>query len=147
MKKTGEEKNNLTFADFVHKRRVSLGYTLREFCRKTGYDVAYISRIENGLMTPPDDINKLKALALALELKPESEEWVEFFDSAYIERGKIPKDIIESKLNVINFLPAFYRTIRSKKLTQEDLDRLTKLLKQKDNEEKHTNGNKRKSSQ
>jgi transcriptional regulator with XRE-family HTH domain len=74
------------FGDFVSQRRTNLGLSLREFCRKYGYEPSYISRLENSILNAPSDKERLSALALALELKKESQEWVEFFALAASSR-------------------------------------------------------------
>lgn len=119
--------DKIKFGDFCYKRRIELGYTLREFCKTKGYDPAYISRIENNLLPAPDDYKKLSALALALELEEANPDWVKFFDLAAAAKGKIPEDIKDSP-ELIKLLPAFYRTIRSKKLTKQEIEQLLKIL-------------------
>jgi len=118
----------MTFGDYVRAKRIDLGLTLRGFSENKGYDVAYVSRIENGYIAPPEDQSKLKALAVALELKEESEEWVRFFDLAAAEKGVLPEDI-KAKASNINFLPAFYRTLRKKEIDNTDIEKLVKILR------------------
>ncbi|MCL5795341.1 MAG: helix-turn-helix transcriptional regulator, partial [Patescibacteria group bacterium] len=108
----------MNFPKFIYEKRVKLGYTLRKFCEAKGYDPAYISRLENGLIMPPDEADKLKALAIALELKKQTSEWVNFFDLAAISKNKLPEDITKDNPNLVSFLPAFYRTLRNKKMTK-----------------------------
>lgn len=119
---------SMIFSDFFNERRLKLGLTLRRFCRNKGYDTAYISRMENGLLAPPDDHEKLKALAIALEIEEGSSDWVTFFDLAAASKGQIPNDLKNDK-KVMVALPAFYRTIRNKKIEEKDIDKLIKLLK------------------
>jgi transcriptional regulator with XRE-family HTH domain len=118
------------FGEFFRQKRLELRLTLRQFCRKKGYDAGYISRMESGLLLPPKDIEKLKALATALEIKEQTPDWVLFFDLAATEKGEIPKDIKDfSKFQ--GMLPAFYRTLRKKKVTEKDIKNLLKLFRQK----------------
>lgn len=119
----------MNFADFFHKRRISLGYTLRNFCRKNDYDVAYISRLENGLVSPPAEKEKLAKLASALKLRKNSLDWANFVDLAATARGEIPDDLRRHKPELIQFLPAFYRTLRKEKINDKEIDKLMKLLK------------------
>jgi len=120
--------DNLTFSEFFNSKRLSMGLTLRRFCANKGYDVAYISRLENGLMAPPEDPEKLKALAFALELEESSIDWVTFFDLAATVKGKLPEDL-KRDTRIMTVLPAFYRTIRKKDIAKTDIDKLIKLLK------------------
>ena len=119
------------FGEFIRQKRLKLKLTLRQFCRKKGYDTAYISRLENGLLPPPKDSEKLEALAIALEIKKNTQDWVHFFDLAATEKGEFPKDIQENFSELKGTLPAFYRTLRKKKITEKDIKELLKLLQQK----------------
>lgn len=120
----------MTFATFAQEKRRALGLSLRSFCQRKGYDPANISRIENGLLPPPQDREKLKAYAIALELEEGTEEWVTFFDLAASAVGKIPEDIIEDFPQVKSLLPAFYRSVRNrdKTATKEEMLELLKTL-------------------
>jgi transcriptional regulator with XRE-family HTH domain len=119
----------MNFADFFHNRRISLGHTLRNFCRKNDYDVAYVSRLENGLISPPAEKEKIAKLASALKLRKKSSDWIKFMDLASASRGEIPDDLRKHKPELVQFLPAFYRTLRKKKVNDKEIDKLMKLLK------------------
>lgn len=119
----------MKFSEYFYNKRVSMGYTLRRFCEAKGYDPAYISRIENGIISPPEDKEKLKALAMSLELEEGSVEWVKFFDLASISRGKIPEDLSKNPRIAEEFLPAFYRGLRKDKLSKSDIAELLQSLK------------------
>lgn len=120
--------SNMEFAEYLKQLRNELGLTLREFGTSKGYDAAYISRLENGILKAPSEPEKLKALAKAYELEPETTQWVEFHDLAAVNRSEIPEDLKDNP-QVINFLPAFYRTIRNDKLNNEEVDKLLELIK------------------
>lgn len=124
-----KKEENLKFGDFVLKRRIKLGYTLRRFCKMKGQDTANISRIENNILPPPKNQEKLEALAKAYEIKKSTSDWVEFFDLAAASQLTIPKNVIEDNPNLINFLPAFYRAARKKDIKKEDIVKLMKLIK------------------
>ena len=117
------------FGEFFRTKRIELKLTLRSFAKNKGYDAAYISRLENSFLTPPEDVEKLKALALALEIKEETPDWVTFFDLAAVSRKSIPSNLLEDNPNVINFLPAFFRTARKKEINKEDVKNLLSLLR------------------
>ncbi len=53
--------------------------------------------------------------------------WTLFFDLAYATRGTLPPDI-KRKREVLSILPAFYRTVRGKKLDKKKLNELIKLI-------------------
>lgn len=118
----------MNFGDFFITKRKSQKLTLRKFCESKGYDPGYISRLENSIIAAPKDSEKLKALATALGIKPDTQDWVNFFDLASTSQGAIPKDIVKEMPDLINHLPAFCRKIGNKKITDQDIDTIIKLL-------------------
>jgi len=116
-----------TFGEFFRQKRIEANFTLRSFCNRFGFDPAYISRVERGLLTPPEDKIKIQGLAKALGLKEGSPDWVSFFDLAYIAKGKIPKDILE-KPKSFQYLPLLFRTARGERLSKKKLRELVYLL-------------------
>lgn len=116
-----------TFGEFFRQKRIDAKFTLRSFCERFGLDPAYISRIETDILTPPQDKDKLVALAKALGIKESSIDWVNFFDLAYIAKGKLPEDILADKKSV-KYLPLFFRTARGKRLTKKKLQELVNLI-------------------
>lgn len=124
-----KKQENLKFGDFALKKRITKGYTLRKFCTIKGQDTAYISRIENNILPPPKNQEKLEALAKAYEIKKNTSDWVEFFDLAAASQLTIPQNVVDSNPNLVNFLPAFYRTARKKDVKSEDIVQLMRLIK------------------
>ena len=116
------------FGEFIKRRRVSQGITLREFCRKLNIDASNWSKVERGLLSPPQDEEKLREIAQVLAIPLNSDAWKELRDSASIYAGLIPKDILSDR-EIVNALPMFFRTIRSDKPTPEELDALIKILR------------------
>lgn len=117
----------MQFTEFFRQRRMELGYTARKFAAEKGYDVGYISRLENGIVAPPSEHEKVAALARALEIEEGSKMWGEFFDAVAIARNEIPEDLRDDKV-AISMLPAFYRGLRNKSLDEEEVKELLKLL-------------------
>src|SRR3954451_18193877 len=70
------------FGAFFRELREGLGLSLREFCRRTGFDQANVSRLERGLLPPPKSERVLTAYAKGLQLKPTSPEWERFMTLA-----------------------------------------------------------------
>lgn len=116
-----------TFGEFFRRKRISAEFTLRSFCERFGLDPAYISRIETDILTPPQDKDKLIALAKALGIKENSTEWVDFFDLAYIAKGKLPADILADKKSM-KYLPLLFRTARGQRLSKRKLQELVNLI-------------------
>jgi len=116
-----------TFGEFFRQKRIHDGFTLRSFCNRFGFDPAYISRIETDILTPPQDKDKLSALAKALGIIQDSTDWVDFFDRAYLAKGRVPDDLLANKKSQ-RFLPLLFRTARGQRLSKKKLQELVKLI-------------------
>ena len=118
----------MKFCEFFKQRRMEQG-TVRQFAKAHGLDAAYVSRLENGITLPPKDVNKLERLGVALGLETGSEAWQEFMDLAAVAKNELPADLRDDE-RVASVLPAFYRTLRSEKLDEEELQKLLDLIRQ-----------------
>lgn len=116
------------FGEFFKAKRQALEQTLREFCLKHKLDPGNLSRLERGLLPPPEDRDVLERYAKCLNLKPGSDDWYTFFDLAAAAKGRIPQEILEDK-DVVAKLPLVFRTLRGKRLTDKALDDLVKKIK------------------
>lgn len=111
------------FGSLLKRHRLDRGQTLREFCLEHGIDPGNYSRLERGLFPPPQSHELTEKYARALGLEPGSDDWLEFFDLAAVERGQIPDDLLSDK-EVVAKLPVLFRTMRAKQVTSENLDDL-----------------------
>jgi len=118
---------NKKFGETLKKLRIEKGLTLRYACRMANYDPSNWSKIEREKMSPPRDEKTLRNWARVLGIS-KAKEIQEFIDGASLSQGIIPQDIL-SQDNVVDFLPAFFRTLRNKKPTKKEIDRLIKLVK------------------
>jgi len=116
------------FGEFIKERRISLGITLRGFCRRIGIDASNWSKTERGLLLPPRDDETLRKIAQVLGIKEGSEAWIELKDKAHIGAGRIPRDLL-SDARIVQALPIFFRTVRAKKPTSKQLDQLIHILR------------------
>lgn len=116
------------FGEFIKEKRLSKGLGLREFCKMIEVDASNWSKVERGVLAPPQAEEKLKKIATALDIEFESALWREMKDKASIAAGIIPQDIL-SDTKVLHSLPMFFRTLRSEKPTPEELDRLIQMMK------------------
>ncbi len=107
--------------------RIKKELSLREICQSVNYDASNWSKIERGLLSPPSDENVLKKWAKALGLS-DSDKIQKFIDEAITAQGIIPQDIMTQK-DIIARLPAFFRTLRNRKPTKEEIDKLIELVK------------------
>ena len=117
----------MNFSQFFKQKRMGIG-TVREFAKKNGLDAAYVSRLENGITMPPKDSGKLEKLALALGISKDSFEWQEFMDLAAVAKNELPADI-QGDEKVASVLPAFYRTLRNEKISEDEAQELMYLIK------------------
>ena len=114
------------FGKSLKQLRVLKQMSLRDVCKLTNYDSSNWSKIERGVLAPPANKEVLTkwAKTLGLESKQEIEN---FIDDANIAQGIIPQDILSGKM--VDHLPAFFRTMRNKKPTKEEIDSLVELLR------------------
>jgi len=122
------EKSVARFGEFFKAKRKELGLTLRQFAKENNLDPGNLSKMERGILQPPQSTGKLEEYALLLKMKPGDDDWYTFFDLAAAESGRIPADIL-SNSDVLERLPLFFRTMRGNKLTKEQLEKLVELIK------------------
>lgn len=120
-------KNLQKFGKTLKNLRIVRNLSLRDVYKLTNYDPSNWSKIERGKMSPPSEEVVLRKWAEILGLKTKKE-IQEFIDEAIIAQGIIPEDIL-SQPNAVEYLPAFFRTLRSKKPTKEEIDRLIELIR------------------
>lgn len=118
----------MRFGDFLKQRRAQLRIPLREFCRQNGFDPAYISKLERGIVLPPKSTKALERLAVALNIGLEKPEWQELFDLATIERGMIPPDLLRNR-ELCEKLPMVFRTLRGDMVSEEKLEEVIKIIR------------------
>jgi transcriptional regulator with XRE-family HTH domain len=116
------------FGEFFKKKRIAKGFTLREFCRQFGFDPGNISKLERGMLPPPDSKEKLEEYARALGLKTGSGDWYEFFDLAAASKGMIPGELMDDE-ELVKSLPLIFRTFRNKRVSKKAVDELIDKLK------------------
>ena len=109
------------FGEFLKKRRLELGLSLRAFCLKYNEDPGNWSKMERAILPPPIDYSRLFQISKYLELDEKSKQ--EFFDLANAERGRIPEDIMSEEKLVSN-LHVIFRTLRGEPPTEEELMKL-----------------------
>ena len=115
------------FGEFFKKKRIEQGQTLREFCRINNFDPGNISKIERGLLSPPQSYEKRLEYAKALGIEEGTDDWLEFCDLAVMGAGKIPPDIVSNN-ELMNALPILFRSVRRKELDEDDLKNLVNSI-------------------
>lgn len=116
------------FGELFKKRRLALGLTLREFCRKHGLDPGNISKLERGLLAPPAGGGKLAEYAKCLKLPKGSAEREEFIQLGTVCAGRIPDEVLGDE-ELVKRLPLVFRTLRGGKLSDEQLSDLAEKVR------------------
>jgi len=114
-----------SFGEFIKDRRIQKKITLREFCRTTKIDPSNWSKIERGVLPPPKSRMLLQEISHALKIEDQSEDFYALMDLAAI--SFIPKELCANE-SVIEKLPVFFRTLRSKKPSRKELEELIRLI-------------------
>lgn len=117
----------LSFGEFVKNKRTQNRITLREFCRRISVDPSNWSKIERGVLQPPKSKTVLNEIAKVLNINEKTEDYYTLFDLATI--SFLPKELVENE-SVVEKLPIFFRTLRGKKPSREELERLVELLQE-----------------
>jgi transcriptional regulator with XRE-family HTH domain len=112
--------DTMKFGDHAKNLRIDAGLTLRSFCRDAAIDPSNWSKIERGVLPPPDDQDFLGRVAAALALN--ADQRLELADLAAVARGQIPADLKDEEL--LGKMPAFFRAIRGQEYTEEDFEKL-----------------------
>ncbi len=120
----------MNFGEFVRQKRIDTELSLREFCQKIGADPSNWSKIERDLLPAPASREFLESIAKNLNLKKSEQQWFTFFDLASLSQQKIPDDVYEDE-NVLAALPVFFRTVRGEKPSEEELNNLITLIRQR----------------
>ncbi len=120
-------KYSSAFGEFFKAKRQALGLTLREFCLKHRLDPGNMSRLERGLLAPPQGRDRLEEYAKYLGLKKGSDDWHTFFDLAAVSKGRIPAKLMEDE-DLVAKLPLIFRALRSKRLANKQLDDLIRKV-------------------
>jgi len=116
------------FGEFLKERRIDKGISLREFCKRIETDASNWSKVERGLLAPPQDEEKLRKNSSGAQYQVRVPPVAGMKDKANIDAGIIPEDIRTDE-KVLNSLPMFFRTIRSEKPTPEELDKLIDIIR------------------
>jgi transcriptional regulator with XRE-family HTH domain len=116
------------FGEFIKKLRFERRLGLREFCIASDCDPSNWSKVERGVLPPPQDQELLNRIAVILGLPENSKERELLFDYAAIDAGKIPKYVLEDA-ELVKRLPVFFRTATGKKPTEKELETLAEILR------------------
>ena len=116
------------FGTFIKELRARRRLGLREFCLEHGHDPSNWSKIEREVLSPPRDEEILRTWAKQLGLKPNSDDWLKFFDYAAVDAGRI-SDYVMKDEELLGKLPVFFRTLSGQKPAREDLEKLLEIIR------------------
>ena len=116
------------FGQLVKTMRSERRLGLREFCLAAECDPSNWSKVERGLLPPPQEEATLALVAAALQIGPGSTEWETLVDAAKIGAGRIP-DYVMAEPELVKKLPLFFRTLGGRKPSRADLERLAQVMR------------------
>lgn len=116
------------FGRKIKDLRIEKRLSLREFSRQIHMDASNWSKIEREVMPPPQDEEKLMKIAQVLDVPFESDQYSTLRDLAAIDSGIIPRDLLNDE-ETLKSLPIFFRTIRNKRPTEEQIRDLIESIR------------------
>lgn len=116
------------FGEYIRERRLKLGLSLRRFCLDADIDPSNWSKVERKLLPPPTDKDTLLKVAEVIGIEPDTSEWNKLEDYANIDAGQIPKYIVSDD-RLVQFLPAFFRSIGGNRPMSEEIQELLEQLR------------------
>lgn len=119
----------MRFGTKFRELRLRLGVSLRMFCIEHKLDPSNISKLERGLLAPPQKREILERYAACLKIEEGSDDWYEFFDLAAAEKGRIPEDI-RSDEELLRKVPILFRAARGQDVSKADVDALLDKLRE-----------------
>jgi len=119
------DKTILSFGDYLRELRIRREISMRTLAKELNMDVGNLSRIENGKMKPPMKEQFLEDISDILKLSKKEKE--KLIDISSHESGEYPRDIKEM-LKEHSYIPVLLRTISNKKLSDEEIRKLTEKL-------------------
>lgn len=126
--KKGGDIMGATFGAYLRKLRLEKNVGLRAFAKATCILPSNLCHLESGRQNPPQEWAKKAAKALGL--KEDSPQWEKFFDLA-AKPGEFAVDVKDylSEAEIAEELPVMARTIKNRKLTREDIEKLIEDIK------------------
>lgn len=115
----------MKFGTYTKQLRINARMTLREFAKQLGIDPSNWSKIERGIIPPASNDTLVPSISQILNLTEEEAQQLD--DLATVARGELPRDIDDAEL--LAKVPAFFRALKGREYTAEDLEKLTQQIK------------------
>lgn len=119
---------NNAFGSYLRQLRLERGISLRAFCLRIRADASNYSKLERGLLMPPDDPGRLADLCGALGLDPEGEESRELKRLAALGRGMVPPATLSDPA-LVGKLPLFFRTLEGDPIDEAKMEELVAMIR------------------
>ncbi len=117
-----------SFGEYLRACRLKAGFGLRIFAEAAGMKPSNLCAIEYGRQAPPQGAAALGQIADALGLPNGSRDRQRLFDLAVAhKKGALPPDVAAFAAQTPG-VPVLLRTIANKRLTRQDLQRLTEYV-------------------
>lgn|SRR5690606_37501072 len=98
------------FGRYLREQRERMRVSLRAFAVSIEMDPSNYSKIERGVLAPPEG-EALERIGKALGIERFSPEWQRFHDLASVSRGELPSDIAKNEA-LAAAMPAFFQRLR-----------------------------------
>jgi transcriptional regulator with XRE-family HTH domain len=105
---------NPAFGRFLREQRKESRISLRAFAAEIDVDPSNYSKIERGVLQPPEG-EILERIGDALKIPRGTSQWQYFTYLADTARGDLPEDIVGDEA-VAAALPAFFQRLRKERL-------------------------------
>lgn len=115
------------FGRYLRALRLERGIGLREFCLRVGVDPSNYSKLERGLLGPPDE-ERLGVLESALDVEPGSEHSRELRRLAALGCGSIPPAVMSDR-RLAGKLPLFFRTLEGEAVDEDKLEEVIAMIR------------------
>ena len=120
------------FGQVLKGLRLRAGIGLRRFAEMVDLEPSNLSAIEHGRRLPPQEPERLKAIADALGLGEGSPDWLEFFDAAR-SNHELPADVRHMANRPL--VPVLLRTIDNRNLSDDEISRLIQAIQHQPGEQ------------
>jgi len=117
-----------TFGEYLRTCRLKAGLGLRTFAEAAELKPSNLCAVEYGRQAPPQNAETLARITDALGLAQGSRERQRLYDLAAKHKpGTLPPDVA-AFAGCTPGIPVLLRTIENKRLTRQDLERLTEYV-------------------
>jgi transcriptional regulator with XRE-family HTH domain len=116
------------FGEYVKERRLALRLTLRRFAGLIKMDAANYSKIERGVLEPPEPGPRLDLFRSALQLVPGSTEDRQLVRLAELGKNRIPEALRQNQV-VMAGLPVLFQSLEEAELTEDKFNELVEFLR------------------